>query len=409
VLRLGVTRAPLVLVSTLGLTQILAWGSTYYLPAVTAQAIAEDTGWPFPWVVGGLSIGLFVAGLVSPRMGRAIEARGGRPVLAASSAVIALGLAALALAPSLPLFLAAWVVLGVGMGIGLYDAAFAALGRQFGLLARTPITVLTLFGGFASTVCWPLTTLLVETFGWRGACLTYAAIHLALALPAHLAAIPAPPARDDIAARDGANGALPTTLSPARSRACLWLLAAILTLAQVLVAVMSVHLIGFLRARGLELADAVALGMLIGPAQVGARVVEMALSRHHHPVWTLVASVALMAAGLAVLALGLPVTGVAIVIYASGVGIESIARGTVPLALFGARGYAALMGRLAMPILLAQAIAPPLAALAFDGADDGPILTLLALGAGFNVILAAAMLTVTRTAWRARPALQTSM
>jgi MFS family permease len=182
-------------------------------------------------------------------MGRAIEARGGRPVLAASSAIIALGLAGLALATSLPLFLAAWVVLGVGMGIGLYDAAFAALGRQFGLLARTPITVLTLFGGLASTVCWPLTTLLVDQVGWRGACLTYATIHLLLALPAHWLAIPTPPSRDAVAARDGANGAPPVTLSPAQGRVCLWLLAAILTLAQVLVAVMSVHLIGFLRAR----------------------------------------------------------------------------------------------------------------------------------------------------------------
>ena len=123
----------------LGVTQILAWGSSYYLLAVLAQPIAGSTGWPLAWVVSGLSLGLLTAGLVSPRVGDSIERHGGRPVLAASAALLALGLAGLALAPSLPIYIASWLVLGAGMGAGLYDAAFATLGRLYGPRAPTAI------------------------------------------------------------------------------------------------------------------------------------------------------------------------------------------------------------------------------------------------------------------------------
>lgn len=144
-----------VVITALGTTQILAWGSSYYLPAVLAKPIAVDTGWPFPWVIAGLSLGLLICGMVSPKVGREIDRRGGRGVLAFSSFMLAAGLAALAAAQTLPLFLLAWCVIGIGMGAGLYDAAFSALGRLYGLGARKAITTLTLFGGFASTACRP--------------------------------------------------------------------------------------------------------------------------------------------------------------------------------------------------------------------------------------------------------------
>lgn len=165
-------------VSSVGVAQILAWGSSYYLTAVLAGPVTADTGWPLSWVVGGLSIGLLVSGLVSPRVGHLIERRGGRPVLAGSACLLAVGLLALGLAPTLPFFVAAWIVIGFGMGAGLYDPAFSTLGRLYGENARSAITHLTLFGGFASTVCWPLSAFLVEHVGWRSTCLTYAAIHV---------------------------------------------------------------------------------------------------------------------------------------------------------------------------------------------------------------------------------------
>ena len=178
------------IISALGVVQIFAWGSSYYLLAVLAAPIAADTGWPLSWIVGALSLGLLAAGIVSPRVGDAIGQHGGRPVLAAACLLLASGLVILAAAPSLWVFVAGWVVLGLGMGAGLYDAAFATLGGYYGHSARSAITTLTLWGGFASTVCWPLSALFLEHWGWRGTCAAYAAIHLAICLPLVVLVLP---------------------------------------------------------------------------------------------------------------------------------------------------------------------------------------------------------------------------
>jgi len=154
------------IITVLGLTQIMAWGSSYYLPAVIAPAVAADTGWPLAWVVGGLSLGLLVAGLISPHVGSSIERRGGRNVLAFSAISIGVGQVGLAIAPNLAAYIIAWLVIGLGMGAGLYDAAFATLGRLYGNSARSAITTLTLFGGLASTACWPISAFLLAEVGW---------------------------------------------------------------------------------------------------------------------------------------------------------------------------------------------------------------------------------------------------
>jgi MFS family permease len=168
------TRSRPVTITALGIAQILAWGTSFYFPAVFAVPIVNDTGWSLFWVVSGTSLGLLVAGLISPRVGAIIDRRGGRPVLVISSVLYATGLLGIALAPNLPTYLLAWVVLGCGMGAGLYDAVFAALGKLYGHEARAPITNLTLFGGFSSTICWPLSAFLIEMIGWRYACVAYA-------------------------------------------------------------------------------------------------------------------------------------------------------------------------------------------------------------------------------------------
>ena len=179
-----------VIVTTLGLTQIMAWGSSYYLPAVIGPAVSAQTGWPFPWVIGSLSLGLLVAGLISPHVGAAIERHGGRMTLAFSAVCLGIGQLVLAASPTLAVFVAGWLIMGFGMGAGLYDAAFSTLGRLYGRNARSTITSLTLFGGFASTVCWPISAFLLDAFGWRGVCLVYAALQLVVALPAYLLILP---------------------------------------------------------------------------------------------------------------------------------------------------------------------------------------------------------------------------
>jgi MFS family permease len=390
------------------MAQILAWGSSYYLPAVLAGPITADTGWPLPWVVGGLSLGLLVAGLVSPHVGRAIERTGGRPVLAASSVVLGTGLAGLALASSLPSYLAAWVVIGLGMGAGLYDAAFATLGRLYGQGARGAITNLTLFGGFASTVCWPLSALLVETMGWRGACLAYAGLQLTLALPIHLALLPHIPGPPQVASTPtqalGIALTRPEPVPAGRRSEVLLLLTTALTLGSVIQGVVSVHLLAILQAYGADLAAAVALGALVGPSQVGARVVEKLLGGRFHPIWTMLVSVTLVATGLSLLWMELPVLSTCLVTYGAGIGINSIARGTLPLALFGAEGYATLMGRLAMPMLIAGALAPSAGAFLLERVGTyGMLSVLVTLAVGNICLVATLFLFVRKGAARAKP------
>ena len=290
------------------------------------------------------------------------------------------------------------------MGAGLYDAAFATLGRLYGQGARAAITDLTLMGGFASTLCWPLSAFLVEALGWRGACLAYAGLQLALALPLHLALLPRAPPHPDAAPPDPpAAGAappapVPARPDPARRRLLLVLLGAGLTLGTAVQSVISVHLLTMLQLGGLELAAAVALGALLGPSQVAARLVEKLLGRRFHPLWTMLASTLLTALGLVLLWTGLGILGLGIVLYGAGVGINSIARGTLPLALFGSAGYPVLMGRLALPMLLTGALAPTGGALLLAALGAPGTLALLAAAAAANVLLVTALARLARPA-----------
>lgn len=389
---------PRVVITALGITQIIAWGSSFYLPAVLAQPVAADTGWSLAWVVGGLSVGLLAAGLVAPRVGQTIDATGGRPVLVASSILLATGLATLALAHSLPVYMMAWLVMGIGMGSGLYDAAFATLGRRYGKGARRSITTLTLWGGFASTVCWPLSAWLVEHFGWRGACAAYAAIHVLVSLPLHALMLPGIGSLAVSGKSSGTKAEPPSSnpLTGAKRTRAFALLAIILTLGAMTASMIAVHLLTFLQARGLGLAAAVALGALVGPSQVGARIIEMAFGRHYHPIWTMAASVALVASGVVLLLLGFPTMALALGLYGAGNGIGSIAKGTLPLALFGPDGYASLMGRLAMPSLLAQALSPSLGAVLIEWNGPGAALGLLAGLSCFNIVLVGVLWRMSR-------------
>jgi MFS family permease len=383
-------RSTRVVVTALGIAQILGWGSSFYFPAVLAEPIVADTGWSLGWVIAGVSIGLLVAGLIAPRVGSIIDRHGGRPVLAASSVLYAIGLASIGLAPNLPTYLTAWLVLGMGMGTGLYDAVFAALGKLYGTEARKPITNLTLFGGFAGTVCWPLSAFLAETVGWRGACFVYAALHLVVALPLQMAvmpklsSLPAPHARADLPAGGPKE-------SDTRSRD-VWtfaLLALVLTISAGIGSIVVVHLLIFLQAGGASFSEAVTVGMLFGPAQVGARALERIFGERYHPIWTMIASCAAMAAGLALLITGVGIPALAVMIYAGGYGIMWIARGTLPLALYGPAHYAALMGRLAFPSLIVQALAPSAAALLVERSGAVATVAMLNALALANVVLVA--------------------
>ena len=375
-----------VVIAALGIAQILAWGTSFYFPAVFAEPIVADTGWSLGWVVSGTTIGLLIAGLISPQVGRLIGTHGGRPVLLTSSVLYAAGLAGVGLAPVLPVYLAAWAVLGLGMGTGLYDAVFAALGRLYGREARMPITNLTLFGGFASTVCWPLSAFMIEHAGWRNACLIYAALHLFVSLPLQAAVVrpqAAKTADADTSAADAARRDLPLS----NEATVFALLALVMSISAGIGSIVIVHMMIFLQARGVDFAVAVTLGTLFGPAQVAARLGERLAGSRYHPIWTLAFSCVLMAVGLLMLYGHFRILVLVILLYGAGYGVSWIARGTLPLALFGPVRFPRLMGKLAFPSLIVQALAPSAGALLIErnGADATiGVLTLFALA---NVLL----------------------
>ncbi|HUI17322.1 MAG TPA: MFS transporter [Alphaproteobacteria bacterium] len=385
-------------IAILGFTQCLAWGSSYYLLAVLAKPIAADTGWALTLVVSGLSLGLLVAGFVSPRVGSTIERLGGRKVLSFGSAALALGLACLGIAHGPLAYFAAWAILGIGMAAGLYDAAFSSLVGIYGVRAKGLITNLTLIGGFASTLAWPFSTLLLESFGWRDTCLVYAGLHALLGLPMHLlllparSALPAAAKGSEVTAEVEAEAGSVGVLDRRVYLLLVVLLGTMFTLQSSISSVLSVHLLTMLQGLGLGLAAAVGYGAMVGPSQVGGRLLQIALGRYFHPVWTAVATSAAVLIGVALLLFGnAAIIVAAVVCYGAGNGVATIVRGTLPLHLFGPVGYATLLGRFAMSNLIAQAFAPAAIALVLGGPSPRPALLILVSLALVNLVLSCAL------------------
>jgi MFS family permease len=381
--RVAPARSRLAVVTALGTAQTLAWASSYYLPAVLAGPIAADTGLSRSWVFAAFSMALLIAAAAGPRIGRAIDRQGGRGVLALSNLVLAGGLAALAVAHGPAGLFAAWAVLGVGMALGLYDAAFATLTALYRERARAPITGITLFAGFASTVGWPASSFLNDALGWRETCLIWAALHLAAGLPLNLL-LPRPPQQMQVQrAPKAAVGWKP--------RREMLLLAFVFAAAWFVTGAMAAHLPRLLEAAGATPFEAVAAAALMGPAQVAARVVEFLVLRGVHPLVSARIATALHPVGAAVLTvMGLPGAALFAALYGAGNGLLTIARGTVPLAIFGPHGYGERTGLLGAPARASQAFAPLLFGLLIDRMGTGAIfvstaLCLAALGALFGL------------------------
>jgi predicted MFS family arabinose efflux permease len=354
-------------VLALGSAQTLAWASSYYLPAMLATPMARDLGVDRPTVFAVFSMALMVSAFTGPAAGRLIDRLGGRRVLMGSSALFVLGLTGLGLAQNLMGLVLAWAVLGVAMGCGLYDAAFAALVRLYGRDSRQAITGITLLAGFASTVGWPLTTLLEAHWGWRGACWAWAALHGLIGVPLNALLPRARP--HEVAAMIATTATSPAQAAaadtpPPYTGALLALLFAMLGFVST---AMAAHLPALLQAAGATLAVAVLAGALIGPAQVAARVLEFSLLRRYSAlVAARAASLTHPLGALCVLALG-PVAALPFAaLHGSGNGLLTIVRGTLPLALFGARGYGARQGWIALPGRILGGLSPWLFGLALE-------------------------------------------
>lgn len=369
-------------VPVLGVTQILSWGTIFYTPVLIVPLIAAERGWSISFTMGGFSVGLLTAGLVAPTVGRSIDRFGGHVVMTIGSLTGALGLALIVPAAHPVAYYAVWMVLGIAMAANLYDSAFATLGRIFGAGARRPITALTLAGGFASTVSWPVTHLLLESIGWRGSYLVYAALLACISAPLHALALPRHRAEAEVPANGAAAAPASTKVLPPHGLTFILVASAFATYAFV-PSGLSAHLLAIFARSGIDAGTVVMIGALFGPAQVGARLIEFAFGRNLHPLW--VARFALSAllgafVMLALLGVSVPVAAAFALMFGGANGLVTITRGAVPLALFGASGYGRLMGRLAGPFLLVQAAAPLVMAFVLERTSDA---VALALAAGF--------------------------
>lgn len=341
----------------LGLTQLIGWGVTFYLIGALGPAMTADLGWNAATVYGGFSAAIVTMALVSPLAGRAVDRWGGHRVMPLGAVVAATGCVTLTTAHHVPVYFLAWVLLGVGMRLSLYDAAFASLARAAGPTARRPMSQITLLGGLASTVMWPVGHALSDWLGWRGAVLVYAALALAT-VPLYLA-LPRQRYVASTSASHHAGAGLTRTASERRLAGTLYAVIAMLT--NFMAAGNAAHLISLLSGLGLASAAAVSIAALWGVGQFTARVADVALGSRLHPLTLTLAVTALLPLCflLALVSGGnLYVTAAYALLYGACNGLMTITRGTLPLALFDFRSYGALVGALLVPSFLLTATAP---------------------------------------------------
>ena len=371
-------------ISAIGLTQTLAWGSSYYLPAILADPIAAGLGVSKSLFFGFFSGSLLLQAALGPAIGKAIDRQGGRGVLVLSNLVLGAGLAWLALAQGAGGLAGAWVLLGIGMALGLYDSAFATLTALYGREARGPITGITLIAGFASTVGWPLSALLNDSFGWRGACLGWAALNLLVCLPINQFLIPRPTAPS--------HGATPEAAAPPPANGMV-VLAFVFGAVGFVTGAMAAHLPRVLEMSGATVTVAIAAASLMGPAQVAARLFEFGVLKRLHPLVSTRLALLMHPLGAAVLGIvGAPAAAAFALLHGAGNGLLTISRGTLPLALFGPVGYGLRTGIIAAPARVTTAAAPLLFGLLLNAMGTAALV--ISGGLGLAALASLALLRV---------------
>ncbi|AMJ61016.1 MFS transporter [Bosea sp. PAMC 26642] len=386
------------LIAALGVTQVIGYGALYYAFAVLAPRMTASFGWAPEWTYGGLALGLLAGGIAAPTTGRLIDRHGTRLVMSIGSALAGLSLLALAEARGPVGYFSAMIALEVVSTMVLYDAAFAALTQARGAGARRAISQLTLIGGFASTLFWPLTTTLLSQFDWRDIYRTYAVFQFGLCVPLHLFLLPGQARRSASAAppRPLGGGAPRMYLEGDARRSAFLLLALAFSLQGFVVSALSIHMLTMLQGLGLSAAVAVTIGAMVGPSQVAGRLVEMLFGAALEPVTTAWTSAVLMPLGLLLLLFGgttPTLAGLFAIAFGISMGLASIVRGTVPLQLFGPAGYGAMLGKLSAPGLAVRAAAPLVFAVLIERAGHSPSILLLVV---MSALAAVALFALSR-------------
>lgn len=380
----GVTPSAFRVVAPLGLAQLIGYGGAYYMPAILAAPIGRDLGLPPTATFAGLSGALLISGFMGPRVGRHVDGGGARAMLVSANICFAAGLALIAAAQGPWLLAAGWIVMGLGMGLGFYETAFAALTLLYGVKARNLISGVTLIAGFTSTVGWPLTAVLEQHFGWRAACLVWAAANILIALPLNLLL----PNAAGMQTRETAPTEEPAPADAPETRRAMIAVAVMFAATSFVSSGLSAVMPNLLTSFGLTATAAIAASALVGPAQIVGRLSEMFVLRRYHPVVSARLACVFLPIGVTLLALFGPALATPFVLlYALGNGILTICRGTLPLAIFGAQGYGHRVGVLAAPSRISGALAPLLLGMLIDASPPASLWTTGALNlAGFAAL-----------------------
>ncbi len=365
-----------------GLAQIVGWGSSFFLPSVLGRDFQRDLGISAEIVFAGVTVMFVIGAVTAPAIGKALDRSGARTIMATGSALMGLSVASLALAEGFWSYAASWVAIGFASGFALSSTANVAVTQVAGPAARRAIAFLTVIGGLASTAFWPLTTALDAAVGWRATCVLYGGLHFALCLPIHLLVLPRGRPAIRTSDADGAT-TMHGTLAPQHRRLAYWLMAGSLATGTLVYNGMALHVIGILRGLGHSDTTAVAIAMLIGPAQMAVRLVEVVFGgRYTMMAAALVASSALPLALSLLLGLGGHAGAAlsALALYGVANGLKAIVRTAWPLALFGHEGFGALMGRLAVWQNIASAASPVILAAIIGrfGAEGGLVFGIVA-------------------------------
>jgi len=394
-------------VSLTGITQIIASAGSHYLPAVIALPASRGLDIPPAILFAGFSVAFGVSALAGPLAGKLVDRLGGRPVLMLSNIIFALGLTMLGFADGVWSVLLAYAILGLGMATGLFEVAFAAIVRLFGKESRNPITGVTLIAGFASFVGWTVSVYIEQHWGWSAVCWFWAAINLLIGLPlnallpspvnmnteeneAPAAKASTPPAPASAVANNAPTAQ--TTPAPTPTRYTDFLLAFVFAANSFVGMGLMIHMPNLLVGMGLPIAMAFTIGALVGPSQVLGRLLDFFFMRRWHPLVStrLAALTHPLAAGL-LLIFGAPLAMAFVILHGIGNGILIISRGTLPLAIFGTKGYGHRQGWLMMPSKFAQAAAPFLFGLALT--DWGSNVLWLSWSLGFLVFIALCLIS----------------
>lgn len=393
-------KAPAAAIWALGVTQIVGYGTLYYAFPILAPSMSAELGLSQSAVFGALSVALFLGSLVAPYAGRLADRLGAARVMTAGSAAAAMALAACALAPEPVSFVAALVAAELAACFVLYATAFAAIVQIGPAGAQRSITHLTLIAGFASTLFWPLTTLLHDTLPWRQVFLIFAALNLSLCLPLHAWLMRQARHRrlSGAAAPTSAEiDALPPADPRLRKNLFLLMLAGFAVEGFVLSAIL-IHMVPLIGAVGLGAAG-VAVAALYGPSQVASRLVNMVFGGRLRQSTLAVISTILITVGLGVFLVlppSIPVAAGFVILFGLGGGLMSIVGGTLPLEIFGRAGYGGNVGWMSGARQFSSAFAPFMLALMLEQGTVEVSIGVVTFVALIGVVAFAAIVTLQR-------------